>query len=125
MELDNLTSEIEKSVKSYSREVEAQISETLNRTADQIISYIQTNAPKSGGSNPMANSFVKETFGEGAEKTIVIYSKTKSGIVHLIEFGFKHRSGVFVAARPFMRPAYETYAPKMLEEIRKIIGGGS
>lgn len=125
MEVDELTLEIEKSVQAYTKEVETQISEILDRTANQIIDYIKSNAPKSGRANAMADSFIKESFGEGANKTIVIYSKTKSSIVHLIEFGFKHRSGVFVSARPFMRPAYEAYAPKMLEDIRKIIGGAS
>lgn len=125
MKVDELTLEIEKSVQAYTKEVEAQISEILDRTANQIIDYIKSNAPKSGRANAMADSFIKESFGEGANKTIVIYSKTKSSIVHLIEFGFKHRSGVFVSARPFMGPAYETYAPKMLEDIRKIIGGAS
>lgn len=124
MEIDNITLEIEKAVVSYSKEVEEKINRCLEETADQIIEYIRSNAPRSGRSDAMADSFVKESYGDGSNKTIVIYSKTKGSIVHLIEFGFKHRSGVFVSARPFMRPAYETYAPKMLDEIRKIIEGG-
>lgn len=124
MEADQITLAIEKEIRSYSAEVEREISNCLERTADQIIDYIKTNAPRSGhGSKHMADSFIKESYGDGANKTIVIYSKTKGGLVHLIEFGFKHRSGVFVAARPFMRPAYEKYAPNMLEEIRTIIRG--
>lgn len=124
MEIDNITLEIEKAVVSYSKDVEEKINRCLEETADQIIEYIRSNAPRSGRSEAMADSFIKESHGDGSNKTIVIYSKTKGSIVHLIEFGFKHRSGVFVSARPFMRPAYETYAPKMLDEIRKIIEGG-
>ena len=124
MEVDNITLEIEKAVTSYSKDVEEKISRCLEDTADQIIEYIRSNAPRSGRSDAMADSFIKESFGEGSNKTIIISSKSKGSIVHLVEFGFKHRSGVFVSARPFMRPAYETYAPKMLDEIRKIIEGG-
>lgn len=124
MEIDNITLEIEKAVTSYSKDVEEKICRCLEDAADQIIEYIRSNAPRSGRSDALADSFIKESHGEGSNKTIVIYSKTKGSIVHLIEFGFKHRSGVFVSARPFMRPAYETYAPKMLDEIRKIIEGG-
>ena len=55
---------------------------------------------------------------------IYISSKTKSRLVHLIELGFKHRSGRHVAAKPFLRPAYDKFTPEMLEEIKKIISGG-
>lgn len=124
MEVDEIVVKINDEVTKYSKDVENQISACLDKTADEIIEYIKTNAPRSNhGSVHLADSFVKETYGEGANKIIVIYSKTKGRLVHLIEFGFKHRSGAFVSARPFLRPAYETYAPKMLEEIRGIIKG--
>ena len=42
----------------------------------------------------------------------------------LVELGFKHISGKHVEARPFMRPAYETFTPEMLEDIKKIIERG-
>jgi len=44
-------------------------------------------------------------------------------LVHLIEFGFMHRSGKYVNPRPFLRPAYDTFTPKMLEDIKVIIRG--
>lgn len=125
MEIDAITLEIEKAVASYTKETELKISDCLENTADKIIEYIKTTAPKSNhGSVHLADSFIKQSYGEGANKTIVIFSNTKGRLVHLIEFGYKHRSGVFVSARPFLRPAYEAYAPDMLEEIRNIIKGG-
>jgi len=125
MEVDEIVVKINEEINKYSSDVENKISECLEKTADEIIEYIKSNAPRSNhGSVHLADSFVKESYGEGANKTIVIYSKTKGRLVHLIEFGYKHRSGAFVSARPFLRPAYETYAPKMLEEIRGIIKGG-
>lgn len=121
MELNELTAAIEKRVVQYSTEVVAEIEKKLEVTADNIIDYIKSNAPRSGGPKALADSFIKESYGEGANKIVVIYSKTSSVLVHLIEFGFKHRSGKFVAARPFLRPSYETLTPIMLEEIRQII----
>ena len=125
LELTALTLEIERAVKSYSREVELAIIERLDYTADQILDYIKSNAPRTTfNKEHLGDSFIKESYGEGVNKTIVIYSKTKGSIVHLVELGFKHRSGKLVSARPFLRPAYDEFTPKMLEDIKKIISGG-
>lgn len=125
LELTALTPEIERAVKSYSREVELAIIERLDYTADQILDYIKSNAPRTPfNKEHLGDSFIKESYGEGANKTIVIYSKTRGSIVHLVELGFKHRSGKLVSARPFLRPAYDEFTPKMLEDIKKIISGG-
>lgn len=125
LELIALTPEIEHAVKSYSREVELAIIERLDYTADQILDYIKSNAPRTPfNKEHLGDSFIKESYGEGVNKTIVIYSKTKGSIVHLVELGFKHRSGKLVSARPFLRPAYDEFTPKMLEDIKKIISGG-
>lgn len=125
LELTALTPEIERAVKSYSREIELAIIERLDYTADQILDYIKSNAPRTPfNKEHLGDSFIKESYGEGVNKTIVIYSKTKGSIVHLVELGFKHRSGKLVSARPFLRPAYDEFTPKMLEDIKKIISGG-
>jgi len=121
MDPNKLTNEIEKSVVEYSKDVTRQIEVSLDKTADKIIDYIRSNAPRSGAPNALADSFIKESYGEGSNRIIVIYSKTSSGLVHLVEFGFKHRSGKLVSARPFLRPSYEALTPAMLEEIRQII----
>ena len=125
LEITALTPEIEKAVKDYSKDVELAIVKRLEETADQILDYIKENAPRSPWTKEhLGDSFVKESYGDGVNKTIVIYSKTKGSIVHLIELGFKHRSGKHISARPFMRPAYDELTPKMLEDIKKIINGG-
>lgn len=123
--IDALSSEIVKAVNSYSTDVTNAIVEKLNQTADQILDYIKEKAPRSPYSKEhLGDSFIKETYGEGVNTTIVIYSKTKGSIVHLVELGFKHRSGKLVSARPFLRPAYEEFTPKMLEDMKRIINGG-
>ena len=125
LEITALTPEIEKAVKDYSKDVELAIVKRLEETADQILDYIKENAPRSPWTKEhLGDSFIKESYGDGVNKTIVIYSKTKGSIVHLIELGFKHRSGKLISARPFMRPAYDELTPKMLEDIKKIINGG-
>ena len=122
---EKLPVEIERAVRDYTKDVELAIVQRLDKTADQILNYIKSNAPKRSHSGEhLADAFIKESYGEGVNQTIVIYSKTKGSIVHLIELGFRHRNGKMVAARPFMRPAYDEFTPKMLEDIQKIIERG-
>lgn len=124
--LDNLGVKITEFINQYANGVKEEALIKLDETADKILNYIFSNCPRSGlGSNHLADSFIKTEVGSGLKKTIYISSKTKGRLVHLIELGFKHRSGKHVSAQPFMRPAYDTFTPEMLEEIKKIIEGGN
>ena len=121
--LDNLAELIMDEVSSYTDEVIKALAAKLDETADKILEYIKSNAPRSGQKDGLADDFVKADVGSGVNKTIVIYGKEKGMLVHLIEFGFMHRSGKYVNPRPFLRPAYDTFTPKMLEDIKVIIRG--
>lgn len=121
--LDNFIDEISDVINEYSESIKKELENKLDETADRILDYIKTNVPRSGRKNPMADEFIKVDKGSGYTKTIVIYAKEKGRLIHLIEFGFQHRNGKYVAARPFMRPAFDTFTPKMLDDIRGIIRG--
>lgn len=122
--IDKSLSRISELIEEYSNEVKEESIARLDKTADEIIDYIRSNAPKGKSNGHLADSFVKTEIGSGVDKVIYISSKTKGRLVHLIELGFKHRSGKHVPAKPFMRPAYDKFTPAMLEDIRKIISGG-
>lgn len=121
--LDNLTEKIMDEVNNYSDELKKELEQKLDETADKIIEYIKENAPRSGRREALADSFIKEDIGEGYNKTIMIYSKTKGRMVHLIEFGFIHKSGQYINPQPFLRPAFDQFTPKMLEDVKGIIRG--
>lgn len=124
IELTSLSKTLSKEISTYTDEVVSMLLAKLDETADKILDYIKTHAPRtSSAKSHLGDSFIKESYGEGINKTIVIYSKTKGSIVHLVELGFRHRSGKYVAARPFLRPAYDEFTPKMLEDIKAIIKG--
>lgn len=123
--LDTLGVRISDLIKEFSDDVKNGLEDRLDQTAKEILEYIKKNCPRSdSGSNHLADSFILTTVGSGANKTIYISSGTKGRLVHLVELGFKHKSGKHVEARPFMRPAYETFTPQMLEDIKKIIQRG-
>lgn len=122
--LDSLCDDIYQLVEDYSDEVKKTLVYELDQTAKKIIDYIKQHAPRSGNNHALADSFITESRGEGVHKVITIYSKEKGRIVHLLEFGFKHRSGTFVSPVPFMRPAFDKLTPEMLENIKRIIMNG-
>ena len=123
--VDEIGTKLTDIIKDYASEVQEEVLKRFELTADEILDYIKNNCPRSdGGSNHLADTFVKTEVGSGLNKIIYISSQKKGRLVHLIELGFKHRSGRHVPARPFMRPAYDTFTPKMLEDIKSIIKGG-
>lgn len=121
--LDDFLDEVSDLVTKYTKDVLSELESRLDETADKILEYVIANTPRSGNKGAMADEFVKTEVGEGHEKTIIIHAKEKGRLIHLIEFGFQHKGGKYIAARPFMRPAFDTFTPKMLEDIRRIING--
>lgn len=121
--LNDFVDEINNEISEYAHSVKKELEQELNNTADKILEYIITNAPRSGRKKATADEFIKTDIGQGYNKTIVIHAKEKGRLVHLIEFGFQHRNGKYIAARPFMRPAFDYFTPKMLDDIRRIISG--
>lgn len=122
--LDELGTALSEMVEEYAEEIIGKLEKRLDETAQEIVKYISTHAPRSGGSKAFADSFVAEPQGSGINKTIVIFSNEKGKLTHLLEFGFTHRSGKYVGPRPFMRSAFDLLTPKMLEDIKSIIEKG-
>ena len=122
--VDNLGELLSNMVEDYVEKIIPKLDENLNSTADDIITYIKSNAPRSGNKNAFADTFTKVESGTGMNKTVSIYSEGKGGLTHLLEFGYTHRSGKYIGPRPFLRPAYDIFTPKMLEAINNIITKG-
>jgi hypothetical protein len=122
--LDELGIEISELVEAYTDEIKQEMEKVLDDTAIKVLNYIQSKAPRSGQAYGFADSFVAVPEGEGINKRIAIYSSNKGRLTHLLEFGFTHRGGKFVGPRPFMRPAYDAFAPDMVEAIKSIIERG-
>ena len=123
--LDDLGKAIEDEIESYVEGLIPKLEKRLNNTAEDILNYMKRHAPRSGYKNAFADSFVASSNGSGLNTSISIYSEGKGGLTHLLEFGYTHRSGKYVGPRPFMRPAYDMFTPKMLEDIKEIISKGN
>jgi len=122
--LDELGITISELVEAYTDEIKRGMEKVLDDTSVKVLNYIQSKAPRSGQAYGFADSFIAVPEGEGINKRIAIYSSNKGRLTHLLEFGFTHRGGKFVGPRPFMRPAFDAFAPDMLEQIKAIIERG-
>lgn len=118
--LDDFTLKISELIEK-SLDFDDELDEILDKTASDIISDIKETAPTGKSNEHLKDSFIALKEGTKVNKSVIIYSKSKGRLVHLIEFGFVHRSGRFVSARPFLRPSYEKEAPKMEEKIKEAI----
>lgn len=118
--LDDFALEISKMIEK-SLDFDKEMEDIMVGTAKDIISDIKSTAPVGKSDRHLKDSFVYLKEGSKANKSVTIYSESKGRLVHLIEFGFVHRSGRFVSARPFLRPSYDKEAPKMEERIREAI----
>ena len=123
-DVSKLGDELSKIISSYSDEVQSKAMNRLDETADEILDYIRNNCPRGDSRVHLADTFIKTEKGKGVSKVIYISSSSKGRLVHLVELGFKHRSGRHIAAQPFMRPAYDKLTPEMISDIKKIISRG-
>ena len=79
--LDNMTVKISELIQKYTDEVKKEAIDELDKTADEILDYIKTNAPRGKSNTHLADSFVKTEIGSGVNKVIYISSKTKSFLI--------------------------------------------
>lgn len=65
-------------------------------------------------------SYLLEYLDEIESGRIRVGKELKS-VLDVLKDDMTNRSGKLVAARPYLRPSYESLTPLMLEEIRQII----
>lgn len=123
--MNEISGKISTIINDYCKNSVVLLQKRLDECADEILSYIKQNAPRGNSKNHLADSFIKTVIGEGKDTVIYISSSSKGRIVHLIELGYRHTSGKHIPARPFLRPAYDKFSPKMLEDLKRIIANGT
>ena len=83
---------------------------------------IQTNAPKDTGA--YAKSWTVKKVKETSESIgLVVHSRSKYQLAHLLEFGHAKRGGGRVSARPHIAPAEARLEETFVREVGKALGG--
>ncbi|WHX35270.1 HK97 gp10 family phage protein [Paenibacillus polymyxa] len=122
IDIDQLVSEITRSVQEYTDDVEKGIDQHLDEVAEKVRQEAETSAPKHTGK--YAKGFKVSDQSKGTLKRLVVWNKKHSRRVHLLEFGHAKRGGGRVRAYPHLRPAYEHHAAHLVDDIKRIIRNG-
>ena len=120
--IDRLASEITKALDEYSSASEKDVRKAVKKTGEAVKRQIQNTAPKKTGE--YAKSWATKEVETGHGIKVVVHSRNRYQIAHLLEFGHAKRGGGRVAARPHIAPA-ENACIRMLEnEIGRCLKNG-
>lgn len=118
IKINDLADEIMAGLLEYSELATDTVKTAVKKTGDKVKKEIQTNAPKDSGK--YAKSFKVTNLKETANSlAVVVHSKNKYQLTHLLEKGHAKRGGGRVSARPHIAPAEENGISFFLDEIKR------
>ena len=122
IKIDALADTIMEGLKEYADLADGAMKDAVKKTAKQVQEEISTNAPKDTGK--YAKSWATKTTKESSNSLeMVVHSRNKYQLTHLLEFGHAKRGGGRVGAKVHIAPA-EQHAGELLEQeiTRKLEG---
>lgn len=121
VQVDKLASAIAKTLTEYADLAAEDVKQAVKDSADTVKSEISANAPKDSGK--YAKSWaVKKQKETSASLSVVVHSKDRYQLAHLLEHGHAKRGGGRVTARPHIAPAEQKGIEKLEESIEKALG---
>lgn len=121
VQVDKLASAIAKTLTEYADLAAEDVKQAVKASADTVKSEICANAPKDSGK--YAKSWaVKKQRETSASLSVVVHSKDRYQLAHLLEHGHAKRGGGRVTARPHIAPAEQKGIEKLEESIEKALG---
>ena len=120
--IDGLADAIMEGLKEYSDLASSEVKGAVRKAGKLVKDEIAANAPKKTGAYSKSWS-VKATKETSESLELVVYSKNRYQIAHLLEHGHAKRGGGRVAGIPHIAPAEEKAVKKLEEDIVKKLGG--
>ena len=120
--IDGLADAIMEGLKEYSDLASSEVKGAVRKAGKLVKDEIAANAPKKTGAYSKSWS-VKATKETSESLELVVYSKNRYQIAHLLEHGHAKRGGGRVAGRPHIAPAEEKAVRELEEEITRKLGG--
>ena len=113
--IDDLTSEIMKGLTEYAELADSAMKKAVRKTATQVKKEISANAPVRTGK--YAKSWTTKKMAENSHKIeMVVHSKDRYQIAHLLEKGHAKRNGGRVEGKLHIAPA-EEHGEEILESL--------
>ena len=120
--IDNLAKTIMEGLQEYADVASADVKTAVRKAGKNVKAEISANAPKRTGA--YAKSWAVKTEKETAHSLeVVVHSKNRYQIAHLLEHGHAKRGGGRVAGIPHIAPAEEKSVKQLEEDIVKKLGG--
>ena len=120
--IDNLAKTIMEGLQEYADVASADVKTAVRKAGKNVKAEISANAPKRTGA--YAKSWAVKTEKETAHSLeVVVHSKNRYQIAHLLEHGHAKRGGGRVAGIPHIAPAEENAVKQLEEDIVKKLGG--
>lgn len=120
--IDNLAKTIMEGLQEYADVVSEDVKTAVRKAGKNVKAEISANAPKRTGA--YAKSWTVKTEKETAHSLeVVVHSKNRYQIAHLLEHGHAKRGGGRVAGIPHIAPAEEKAVKQLEEDIMKKLGG--
>ena len=120
--IDNLAKTIMEGLQEYADVASTDVKAAVRKAGKNVKAEISANAPKRTGA--YAKSWAVKTEKETAHSLeVVVHSKNRYQIAHLLEHGHAKRGGGRVAGIPHIAPAEEKAVKQLEEDIVKKLGG--
>ena len=120
--IDNLAKTIMEGLQEYADVASTDVKAAVRKAGKNVKAEISANAPKRTGA--YAKSWAVKTQKETANSLeVVVHSKNRYQIAHLLEHGHAKRGGGRVAGIPHIAPAEEKAVKQLEEDIVKKLGG--
>ena len=120
--IDQLDSAVMEELEKYAGLAADDLKDAVKETAKSVRKDIQNNAPVDTGKYKKSWS-VKNVHEDSESIDLVVHSRNRYQIAHLLEHGHAKRGGGRVAARPHIAPAEEAGNEKLVQTIEEKLKG--
>lgn len=120
--IDNLADEIMNGLKEYADLATDDLKKSIRKAGNAAKKEIAASAPKDTGTYVKSWS-VKKTKETSNSLEVVVHSKNRYQLTHLLEYGHAKRGGGRVSARPHIAQAEENAIETLETEIARALGG--
>lgn len=119
--IDNLAKTIMEGLQEYADVASEDVKAAVRKAGKNVKADIAANAPKRTGA--YSKSWTVKTQKETANSLeVVVHSKNRYQLAHLLEHGHAKRGGGRVAGKPHIAPAEEKAIKELEEEISRKLG---
>lgn len=122
VQIGGLADAIMETLEDYADLAAEDVKQAVKEAGDTVRDEIRTHAPKDTGE--YAKSWAVKKMKETSNSlTVVVHSRNRYQLAHLLEFGHAKRGGGRVSARPHIAAAEEKGMEQLKDEIRKALEG--